>query len=1586
MANTTGVVNLNDTIHALETNARALSSIADICNIIKSLQITKKDIAKMKNVASLLEEIASDGIQSIIIAINNLSNIRFGDLKKTDNFIKHLQGVSTRLDTIFGFISNITKTIMRIINFLDPEKNAVLAMGPIKLWLARRKIRKVFKIFQNILMTILTEMDDINQYFDKIMRIAKTTLLRGIPTIFFIVYILDILITAIVIAMMELENVLKKANCLAVMENIKMIIQSLFDIANIFSETNSNLLTFARGVIIAFFQLKLIVFLIEEILRDRTVQMYTKYLKILKKIQDTVVALLDLINFILEFGPKTLKFLLIFKNITGAVSKLKDLLDKLDNELLEGQTVQKHIQYVEILQKIKDTLTEFFKITDIFVTHLTNLRKSTAIITFATFSVKSLKTFFNALDDFLNEIKIEQLGENKEKINEINDYIITIHDLFKELKALSITILWSASLILMATGAGVVCMLGIFLLIQELNLIFELLKQLNVDNQQLIQITKNIGQISLIFLLLIALSTIIIILGTMMVPVILSSLLVVYGVVILIGVTFIITAILAALGPELTAMMAPAIQGLGVLLGVLALTAILIVVFIVTAVLLLTLAIVVSNITMEYWGEIFLFIAMVILFSALMALLGTGILAIATYLLPGIGMIIGWFAIIAVLVGVLLFTASLLLLLGMIKIDMDQVRENVECIMDTVMMIIDILFGSEDETEESQPKGFIGTILKCLGSGLGMMVKALMAVGFLALMVVAVLMVLFIAAQLRLLQELVLDPKQIKVNVGIVMETVQYIIDSIFGKKEETKTEASENDFFGTLIGYVQSGLTKIVQALMSIGYLALMVVSIMMVLFIASQLRILQEIELDKKTIHENVKTVMETAQLVIDCVFGPADDLGDKPSSRGYFYDILEFYNPAMAKIFGAIMSIAFLALIVVAILLVNFIAIQLRILQEIDLKEDVINQNVEIVMGTAKSIINFIFGPTDDKNDDPTKKGYFFTILEFFCPALTKIFGAIMSIAFLALIVVAIVLINFIALELRILQEIDLHPDEIEKNVRAVLDTANMLIDFMFETPDDKEDNPSKKGFFVEILNFCCPTLTKIFGAIMSIAFLALTIVSVSLIILLAQQLQYLEKLNINTGSIEKNISNIMSCVRNIIDIIFQDDQTKTHPKNDGAIKRLLRWTLGDEFMDLVDALLVVGYLAIVETAIGSLRNMVNDLNAIMTFSPLPGIEEKVKEITSTARRVIYAVFGNTKNIDEIIEAVEDAEEYLEAISEVPDAIHNVIKDFEKIQGFSKEIEEKCLGVTKSLTNIIGDINNSPFLSEEKIDGLADVMEVIIDIVDDMSDIEISSDQVSAIQNAMNCMITMTKDLANVHKLLNAATFRNMCILLEEFVEFNDLVADKSKVLKDASSATEKIFNSYSGFLKMADECDLSKDKEATLKRVFQALAEFPAGLKKDNTDRASKLLKDYNSFLSRVNKLDLTKLQSTTNLFEQMTKFSESINGNFDALADTLNEKIAPLMEELKNLLNDVQEKVTIKANQPSTDMEAEKQSIYNGMRANGQTQNLSNNEVQERVDNKYQSNLQQRYGIDEITSKLSELIDLFQSGDARVKTA
>jgi hypothetical protein len=120
-----------------------------------------------------------------------------------------------------------------------------------------------------------------------------------------------------------------------------------------------------------------------------------------------------------------------------------------------------------------------------------------------------------------------------------------------------------------------------------------------------------------------------------------------------------------------------------------------------------------------------------------------------------------------------------------------------------------------------------------------------------------------------------------------------------------------------------------------------------------------------------------------------------------------------------------------------------------------------------------------------------------------------------------------------------------------------------------------------------------------------------------------------------------------------------------------------------------------------------------------------------------------------------------------------------------------------------------------------------------------------------------------------------------------------------------------------------------------------------------------------------------------MFKEMKEFSESISGNFDGLAEALNEKIAPLLEELKGLIEKIPESVDKSASTISTSM-YNTTSIANGtatpstMTQQVQSENptMSKEEVNRMVD---QRMTQQAQSVNKgIEMKLEELIDVLQN--------
>ena len=49
--------------------------------------------------------------------------------------------------------------------------------------------------------------------------------------------------------------------------------------------------------------------------------------------------------------------------------------------------------------------------------------------------------------------------------------------------------------------------------------------------------------------------------------------------------------------------------------------------------------------------------------------------------------------------------------------------------------------------------------------------------------------------------------------------------------------------------------------------------------------------------------------------------------------------------------------------------------------------------------------------------------------------------------------------------------------------------------------------------------------------------------------------------------------------------------------------------------------------------------------------------------------------------------------------------------------------------------------------------------------------------------------------------------------------------------------------------------------------------------------------------------IDNIKKVTHMFKQMARFSESIDGNFESLAEAINENLMPVLEELKKVMDD-----------------------------------------------------------------------------------
>lgn len=663
---------------------------------------------------------------------------------------------------------------------------------------------------------------------------------------------------------------------------------------------------------------------------------------------------------------------------------------------------------------------------------------------------------------------------------------------------------------------------------------------------------------------------------------------------------------------------------------------------------------------------------------------------------------------------------------------------------------------------------------------------------------------------------------------------------------------------------------------------IAVMFIMVTAIFIIALELYLLQYIELDEKLINKNVETVIRTAFNVIDAVFNQIVDIGGGGKNESWFEKILHFIGGSAVTFITVILSVIFLAYTVIAIGLILFIAFELRLLQTLDLSPEKINLNVKTVLATSQMVINSIFDPLDDKEDKPSSKGFFVQLLEYCSGNLIDMgkITALMAVGYLALIVVAVVLILFIATELRLLQILDLQPDLIRANVSTVISTAQMVVGSVFDPSDDKEDKPSSKGFFLDLMNFFNPGLANIVEAIMSIGYLALTIVAILLVMTIAKQLEYIAGLNLDAETIRKNTDTVIKTAKHVIDAVIRPDDSKPKSAKD-IFKKILRMVLPGNLLDMIDALMAIGFLALAKSAVGLVGEIAQNLTTIANLPSMNGITGKVDTVVNTSRSVINKIINNGGSLSK-----KDAEK----LSKAGDYIGKLINTIRIIGNLSKEV------------------NNVQTTNKERVTQVQQSVDLVVGLVDSIaakskSDVKVTDKKLRQMNYMMNVIERINK--------ISAVDVQN-----------------------------------------------------------------------------SEAVLRNYSQFIDKVSNSNLDNLKTTTHMFAKMAEFSKSIHGDFDALADTINEKIAPLLEDLKKIMEDVHTKIEKTGSDISSSVYASSQGSLSPDEMTKQIErempNSSKKEQQEALQRKLEEQAQ-KLNNNNIVGKLDELINLFENGMARVRT-
>jgi hypothetical protein len=196
---------------------------------------------------------------------------------------------------------------------------------------------------------------------------------------------------------------------------------------------------------------------------------------------------------------------------------------------------------------------------------------------------------------------------------------------------------------------------------------------------------------------------------------------------------------------------------------------------------------------------------------------------------------------------------------------------------------------------------------------------------------------------------------------------------------------------------------------------------------------------------------------------------------------------------------------------------------------------------------------------------------------------------------------------------------------------------------------------------------------------------------------------------------------------------------------------------------------------------------------------------------------------------------------------------------------------------------------------------------------------------------------------------------------------------------SSLKVKKVDGLSDLVKSINELDVEKiDPFTKLYNIkisnLSSVSKFTNEILKMSTNVNSlkvKKVDKYIKFIDKANSIDVEKIKSIRDMFEQMTRFSESMKGDFDKLADVLSDKLVVVLEKLQETISGIPTNVSVSQNTVSQNTVSQNTVSQNTVSQNNSTNTLIPNTQQKQ---QTQVNTIQQQNNDKINKNLIDIKD------------
>lgn len=296
-----------------------------------------------------------------------------------------------------------------------------------------------------------------------------------------------------------------------------------------------------------------------------------------------------------------------------------------------------------------------------------------------------------------------------------------------------------------------------------------------------------------------------------------------------------------------------------------------------------------------------------------------------------------------------------------------------------------------------------------------------------------------------------------------------------------------------------------------------------------------------------------------------------------------------------------------------------------------------------------------------------------------------------------------------------------------------------------------------------------------------------------------------------------------------------------KVDKVINKLVG--VGQSLVSIGELKLTDEFKTTIETNIGEIFGFINTLDT------------KIKEFMHTeavnSEEIIDAAKMSKRQWRKSGKALSKVEATIATIFGITDTL-NILKDFKFVEG-NGDIKG-----TKDI--IIGNVG------------------IVMDIVK----------EIAGVINGKNEDIKVNAN--DITKMMPLIDFINSLN-----IGFKDLAASNETVVK----------NNVDNYIRLIDRLSIVDiETFSPISKHINDLNTSIDSIGNINSKQFGSNIDNYVRFVDKVNTVEVSKLEKSAQMFQQMANFSNSIKGNFEKLAESINEDLMPVLEELKEIMEKV----------------------------------------------------------------------------------